>query len=287
MLSRTTIAEQMDIELEEVIGSSALLSLGMNSLMSICILGILREKTGLDLPSSLFVDYSSLNDTEIFLGFNEPNFPILAKLSKRQKGISTAPSTLSLHLLDPPQAVSILMQGKSKTAAKGFFLFPDGSGSATLYASIPALDPRNAIYGLSSFFMINPSGFNIGIGAASISLTEIRRRRPSGHITRADGPPVASLHTKLYCNSKPKASMSRVSSSSIRYVHQSRTTSFPPARVLGGCWTFGRGTYTAAALTPTTLRHSHQSPCELQADFNQRQDLSAMDAGHLGSARSL
>lgn len=181
MLFRTTIAEQMDIDLEEVIDSSDLLSLGMDSLMSICILGILREKTGLDLPSSLFVDHPSLNDIETFLGFSEPQTPMPAKISNRQKGISTASSALSLRLPDPPQAVSILMQGKPNTAAKVLFLFPDGSGSATSYASIPALDPRIAVYGLNSPFMTNPSDFNNGIdGAAAIYLNEIRRRQPSG-----------------------------------------------------------------------------------------------------------
>lgn len=181
MLFRTTIAEQMDIELEEIIGSNDLLSLGMDSLMSICILGILREQTGIDLPSSLFVDYPSLNDIETFLGFSEPITPFPAKISKRHKGISKASSTFSLHLPDPPQAVSILMQGKPNTAAKVLFLFPDGSGSATSYASIPALDQRIAIYGLNSPFMTKPSDFNNGIdGAASIYLAEIRRRQPSG-----------------------------------------------------------------------------------------------------------
>lgn len=181
MLFRTTIAEQMEIDLEEIIGSNDLLSLGMDSLMSICILGILREQTGIDLSSSLFVDYPSLNDIEKFLGFSEPITPTPAKVSKRHKGISNASSTLSLHLPDPPQAVSILMQGKPSTAAKVLFLFPDGSGSATSYASIPALDRRIAVYGLNSPFMTNPSDFNNGIdGAASIYLTEIRRRQPSG-----------------------------------------------------------------------------------------------------------
>ena len=180
MLFRITIAEQMGIALEEVVDSNDLLSLGIDSLMSICILGILREKTDLDLPSSLFIDHPSIDAIEAFLGFSEPKAPQTAKPSKRQKN-STAPLTPSppSHLL--PQAVSILMQGKPATASKTIFLFPDGSGSATSYASIPAIDPRIAVYGLNSPFMTNPSDFTNGInGVASIYLAEVRRRQPHG-----------------------------------------------------------------------------------------------------------
>lgn len=181
MLFRNTIAEQMGIGLEEVIGSNDLLSLGIDSLMSICILGILRQETDLDLPSSLFIDHPSIDDIEAFLGFSEPKAAVPTKRSKRQHGIAKASSTLSLPPPHPSQAVSILMQGKPNGAAKVLFLFPDGSGSATSYAGIPPLDPLIAVYGLNCPFMTNPSDFDNGIvGVASIYLAEIRRRQPFG-----------------------------------------------------------------------------------------------------------
>lgn len=181
MLFQTTIAEQMGIGLEELIGTNDLQSLGMDSLMSICILGILREETGLDLPSSLFVDHPSLAEVEAFLGFREPEAPIPAKPSKQQQKISKNSTISPLSPLNQPQAISILMQGKPKLAEKVLFLFPDGSGSATSYDSLPALDPRIAVYGLNSPFMTNPLDFENGIvDVASIYLVEIRRRQPSG-----------------------------------------------------------------------------------------------------------
>lgn len=175
MLFRTVIAEQMGIELNEVVGSNDLHSLGMDSLMSICILGILREETGLTLPSSLFQEHSSIDAIERFLGVDTitPKAPRRQKISKRSRIFT--PATPSAR------AVSILMQGKPKVATKILFLFPDGSGSATSYASIPAIDPSIAVYGLNCPFMITPSDFINGIdGVSALYLDEVRRRQPHG-----------------------------------------------------------------------------------------------------------
>lgn len=59
MLFRTTIAELMGIGLEEVVDSNDFRSLGLDSLMALVILGILREQTVLDLSPDFFIDYPS------------------------------------------------------------------------------------------------------------------------------------------------------------------------------------------------------------------------------------
>ncbi|MCJ1252097.1 hypothetical protein MMC30_009335 [Trapelia coarctata] len=178
MLFRTVIADQMGIALEEVVGSNDLHSLGMDSLMSISILGILREETGLIIPSSLFQEHPSIDAIEGFLGLNQPRDSISSKPSARQKTKKSAnftPATPSAR------AVSILMQGKPRYASKTLFLFPDGSGSATSYASIPAIGPDVAVYGLNCPFMTNPSDFVTGIeGVSALYLDEVRRRQPHG-----------------------------------------------------------------------------------------------------------
>jgi iterative type I PKS product template protein len=179
-LFRETISEQMDIGIEEVIGSNDLLSLGMDSLMSICILGIIRERTELDLPSDFFQNYSSMDDIEKFLD------SVPAKKPKQTKeaipsGLPRAQheSPRPVQLL--PRAVSTLIQGRPRTASKVIFLIPDGSGSATSYASIPAIGPSVAVYGLNSPFIKTPSLFTNGIpGIASQYLEEVRRRQPEG-----------------------------------------------------------------------------------------------------------
>lgn len=176
MLIRTTIADQMGIALEEVSGSNDLLSLGMDSLMSICILGSLREQTDLTLPGSLFQDYPSIDAIEEFLGLKPKPAP-----RARARANTKHPSNKKASSRSFPPAASILMQGNPKTATKTLFLFPDGSGSATSYASIPNISSDVCVYGLNCPFMTTPEDFTIGIdGVAVLYLEEVRRRQPHG-----------------------------------------------------------------------------------------------------------
>jgi hypothetical protein len=81
-----------------------------------------------------------------------------------------------------PPATSVLLQGNPKTATKNLFLFPDGSGSATSYVSIPAIDSKNlAVYGLNCPFMKDPTSYTCGIeGVSKLYLEEVMRRQPVG-----------------------------------------------------------------------------------------------------------
>ena len=175
MLIRTTIAENMGVPIEEVSGSNDLLSLGMDSLMSITILGVLREQSDLVLPPSLFQDHPSIDDIEAFLGLKRESIPRSRVKAEIQQ--SNAPHGCGNF----PPAVSILMQGNAKTATKKLFLFPDGSGSATSYANIPSISSDVCVYGLNCPFMTTPQDFTIGIeGVAELYLAEVRRRQPHG-----------------------------------------------------------------------------------------------------------
>jgi iterative type I PKS product template protein len=163
---RNTISEQMNIPLEELTDSADLISLGADSLMSICILGALRESMDIDLPSTLFQDFPTIEAIGQSLGLNKPVVPAKA---------TRAPSTTQKH-----RATSVFLQG-NRSATKKLFLLPDGSGSATSYTHIPALDPSIAVYGLNSPFMTAPKTFTTGVaGIATIYLDELRRRQPHG-----------------------------------------------------------------------------------------------------------
>lgn len=176
LLIRTTIADQMGIALEEVSGSNDLLSLGLDSLMSIIILGSLREQTNLTLPGSLFQDHPSIDEIEEFLGLKPKPAP-RARVKADSKRTASKKTSSSPF----PSAVSILMQGNPRTATKTLFLFPDGSGSATSYASIPNISPDVCVYGLNCPFMTTPEDFTIGIdGVAVLYLEEVRRRQAHG-----------------------------------------------------------------------------------------------------------
>ena len=165
VLIKATISEQMGMSVEEISGPVELATLGMDSLMTISILGSLREQTGANLPGSFFIDYPTMDDVEKFL--------------KKSKAAAPAPKT------DPnktyPKAVSILLQGNPKTAQKTLFLIPDGSGSATSYATIPAIGKEVALFGLNCPYMTTPQDFTCSIEKiAELFLDEVKRRQPTG-----------------------------------------------------------------------------------------------------------
>jgi iterative type I PKS product template protein len=165
---RTIIASEMGVGIEELAGSTNLANMGMDSLMSLAILGALREKMGLSLPSSFLTDHSCLEDIERALN-PQPKATPLASIDERLK-----------RAILPP-ANSVLLQGNSKTATKKLFLLPDGSGSATSYVHIPLIRPDTAVYGLNCPFMKTPRDYTCGIvGVSELYLAEIRRRQPKG-----------------------------------------------------------------------------------------------------------
>ncbi|KAF4633958.1 hypothetical protein G7Y89_g4156 [Cudoniella acicularis] len=160
---KATISEQMGLPLEEVSGGVDLGSLGMDSLMTISILGSLREQTGANFTSSFFQDHPTMNDIEVYL-------------NQKSQSPAATPEASSY-----PQAQSILMQGNPKTAEKILFLIPDGSGSATSYATIPRISNNVAMFGLNCPFMTTPEKYTCSIEkVAELFLNEVKRRQPKG-----------------------------------------------------------------------------------------------------------
>jgi len=156
----------------------------MDSLMSLQILGCLREKTSLSLSSDLFTENPTIQDIEKALNIDKapaakatPVKALSARLEQRQEPKQSPSKAVAVERF----ATSVLLQGNTRTAEKTLFIIPDGSGSATSYTSIPPLLSNLAVFGLNSPFMKNPTEFNIGvIGIATKYITEIKRRQPSG-----------------------------------------------------------------------------------------------------------
>ena len=182
MLLRTTISEQMGVPMEEVVGENDLNSLGMDSLMALTTLAILREETGMELPPTLFQDHPSIVALEKFMA---PTLESSTAPSKpKSKPASNKQSSKSPDLSQYPKAQSMLVQGDPKTATTTLFLLPDGSGSATSYANIPKIDRTVCVYGLNCPFMTTPKDFTCGIKTvSSIYMAEIQRRQPHGPYT--------------------------------------------------------------------------------------------------------
>lgn len=205
---RDTIASEMGVEVEEIMAAPDLANLGMDSLMSLSILGIIREKTGLNIPSDLFVSNPSLKDVERALGIAEapkapkpvaafkPAAPKQVKFQESKPAAGDKPlppSMVTASIYKPPRpghvvddypnrkASSVLLQGSHRTATHQLFMVPDGSGSATSYTEISDVASDWAVWGLFSPFMKTPQEYKCGVyGMATKFIEEMKRRQPKG-----------------------------------------------------------------------------------------------------------
>ncbi|KAI1481114.1 polyketide synthase [Daldinia eschscholtzii] len=193
---RETICAEMGVEVEEIIAAPDLAALGMDSLMSLSILGILREKTGLSIPADLLGHNPSLKDIERTLGIEDkpkraaaapkPAAPKPAKVKAEPKAAPKTETaiTKSVSVNDPyphRKATSVLLQGNHRTATRQLFMIPDGSGSATSYTEISDLGQDVAVWGMFSPFMRTPEEYKCGVyGMATKFIEEMKRRQPQG-----------------------------------------------------------------------------------------------------------
>ena len=184
---RVVIAQEMEMDLEEIVETTDLSNLGMDSLMALTVLGKLREEHDIDLDPTILADNPTLGHLRKALGLDKPvSAPATKKAPEPAKPVVAAaaptPAPTIPIVVNMPPATSVLLQGNPKTATKNFFLFPDGSGSATSYVSIPAIDSKNlAVYGLNCPFMKDPTSYTCGIeGVSKLYLEEVMRRQPIG-----------------------------------------------------------------------------------------------------------
>lgn len=178
---RATIADEMDVQVDEIVGATDLASLGMDSLLSLTVLAKLRETTGRDFSPDFFIDNPSIE--AVINTLSPPSKKSIPQPVLEQKLQSQRPvvEVKSLYPADSPPATSFLLQGDPKTATKTLFLFPDGSGSATSYTAISPIAPDVAVYGLNCPFMKIPDRFTCGIpGVSALYKNEVRRRQPRG-----------------------------------------------------------------------------------------------------------
>ncbi|OQO12430.1 hypothetical protein B0A48_03072 [Cryoendolithus antarcticus] len=184
-LARHVVAQEMGVDISEVTDEADLAEMGMDSLMSLTILGELREKTGVDLPSTFLTTNPTIKDIEDALGMRpKPKAAVKSaapKAAKKNAGPQLDQVNAKLNLSQYPPATSVLLQGNAKTATKKIFFMPDGSGSATSYTDIPNLGKDTAAYGLNCPFMKKPEDWECGIEVcAMIYLAEIKRRQAQG-----------------------------------------------------------------------------------------------------------
>ena len=193
-IARHIVAQEMGVDISEITDDAELAEMGMDSLMSLTILGELREKTGIDLPSTFLTTNPTIKDVEDALGMRPKAKPVAAPkpaapatgLVKKKVDMNEVTARLerlnaTADISQYPNATSVLLQGNAKIATKKIFFLPDGSGSATSYVSIPNIGPDVCAYGLNCPFMKDPEQWTCGIEvSAVIYLAEIKRRQPKG-----------------------------------------------------------------------------------------------------------
>ncbi|KAK1725305.1 type I polyketide synthase [Colletotrichum acutatum] len=185
---------------------------GVDSLLSLTLTGRMREDLGIDVDSSAFITCPTLGQLKTFLGFtvsetsssssggasgagsppteSEPDTSTTlssdgeqSKIdSDEEEDVRNAPRGHSL--LHHFRATSTLLQGNPKRARSTLFLLPDGSGSATSYASLPPISPAGdiAVYGLNCPWLKDATHLvEFGLrGLSELYVSEILRRQPRG-----------------------------------------------------------------------------------------------------------
>lgn len=190
MIIRQTISEEMGVEIAELSAADDLSALGMDSLMSLSILGMLREKAGLSLPADFLVDNQTIKAIETALHIGRPPSkpktmpkqapPAVQAPRKQAASLSQIPRAKK-PLLPERFASSVLLQGSPKSAEKTFWLVPDGGGAPTSYIFLDEISPKIAVWGLTSPFCKTPEEYMCGVvGIATKFIQEIKRRQPKG-----------------------------------------------------------------------------------------------------------
>lgn len=156
------IADQIGVPAEDLAAAESFEDLGFDSLMSLTVLAVLREEQDLDLAP----DFFSQN----------PDLRSVKQALHQAYGTSDQDIGLTKH----PGATSVLLQGGSNSS-KTLFLFPDGSGSATSYLSLPNISPDIRVYGLNCPYLKRPEDLKAGLqDLTAVYLAEIQRRQPEG-----------------------------------------------------------------------------------------------------------
>lgn len=191
---RATICKEMGVEVEEIIAAPDLAALGMDSLMSLTILSILRLQTNLDIPADLLAQNPSLKEVERALGIEDKpkkvasaakpaeTKPTKTTVKKQSKLVATSKPAKSIVVGSPPRkARSVLLQGNCRTATRHLFMIPDGSGSATSYTEITGLGHDIAVWGMFSPYMTCPEEYKCGVyGMATKFIEEMKNRQSKG-----------------------------------------------------------------------------------------------------------
>ncbi|SPO38558.1 uncharacterized protein PSFLO_04036 [Pseudozyma flocculosa] len=161
----------MDVELS---------SLGLDSLMSLVVIGTLQERLPFKIPSNAFLENDSLRELSgLYSKLEEEDFgPTMAAASETAP-YSEAPQPAPAPIANPVavKKPTLLQPGPDDIGA--MFLAPDGSGSAAVYTTLPMLGRK--VWGLNSPFYRNSLAWTGGMDQlARYYLDSIKLVQPKG-----------------------------------------------------------------------------------------------------------
>lgn len=175
-LFRSIIASEVGVDPSEIEDDTLLADLGVDSLLSLSILGTIKAQTGRVLPSSFLMDHPTLHDIQIVLGGHSHTSPQALASAMEKAASEVCAKRATTHA-----AEAILLQGTPSPSTPALFLLPDGSGSASSYVGLPPLRQSGAVYGLNSPFLDDPEAFSVSLSeVASMYVSEILRVQPQG-----------------------------------------------------------------------------------------------------------
>ncbi|ORY59299.1 polyketide synthase [Pseudomassariella vexata] len=195
------ISDEMGADLEKLADDACFADYGLDSLMTLTILGTFRESLALDFPGSLFEDYSTKKALRDLLSPSMPGSSTEdSDLSESKSDIDGINTTMTTPTETPahgfnqaedtvviiyPLATSVILQG-GKKQKKTLFLLPDGSGSCTSYTALPTISPDLCVVGLNCPYMKTPEALTCSLlDLVGLYVAEIRRRQPEGPYTLA------------------------------------------------------------------------------------------------------
>ncbi|KAL4925682.1 uncharacterized protein BDV17DRAFT_300198 [Aspergillus undulatus] len=171
---KSILAEETGIALDEISHAESLTNFGVDSLMSLVILGRLRDE-GVDLPAAFFSDHQTMNDIEGALNNVQPQ-----PSASRQDEMAQKRPRPSLADQFPSRLV-LLQKRTNPASTQNLYLFPIGSGSPSLYNWYSQFSPEFDAYGLVSPFVNCPQHYTCTFTElVSIYLVAIRQHQPHG-----------------------------------------------------------------------------------------------------------
>jgi iron transport multicopper oxidase len=169
----TIIASEIGVDVQEVLAVEDLSTLGLDSMMAISILGALEVKTGVLLPSDIFEPAAGPNIHDVLSQMFDDSH-----VSSRPDN-SSASSSHSMSRISSLPSSNILQRDGSYD--KTLFLFPDGSGLASVYAKLPRISSRVRVCGLNSPILYSTSEIQLDMEVIVRMMVQvIREQQPHG-----------------------------------------------------------------------------------------------------------